>query len=247
MTRVAVVTGAGGAIGRATSCRLADRGMHVVATDINADAAEATAETVRGSGGSADHYAHDVTDRGAWEKVVAAATDVGDLWAVVNNAGLLRDGLMRKMSDDDWTTVIDVHLRGAFLGCATAMAEFTRKDRDPIGGRIVNLSSTSYLGTLGQANYAAAKGGIVSLTRVAALEGARYGVLANAVAPGSVNTPLLHQTPDEVLEEFRLRNPLQRFAEPAEIAAVIGFLASEDASYVTGQVLHVDGGDTAQV
>jgi 3-oxoacyl-[acyl-carrier protein] reductase len=166
---------------------------------------------------------------------------------LVNNAGLLRDGLMRKMSDDDWSKVIDVHLRGAFLGCATAMGEFTRKDRDPVGGRIVNISSTSYLGTLGQANYAAAKGGIVSLTRVAALEGARYGVLANAVAPGSVNTPLLHQTPDEVLEEFRLRNPLQRFAEPAEIAAVIGFLASEDASYITGQVVHVDGGDTAQV
>jgi NAD(P)-dependent dehydrogenase (short-subunit alcohol dehydrogenase family) len=115
------------------------------------------------------------------------------------------------------------------------------------GGRIVSLSSTSYLGTLGQGNYAAAKGGIVSLTRVAALEGARYGATANAVAPGSVNTPLLHQTPSDTLEQFRLRNPMQRFAEPAEIAAVIGFLVSPDASYINGQVIHVDGGDSAQV
>ena len=248
MTRVAVVTGAGGAIGRATACRLADRGMHVLAHR----------HQRRGCPGHRRSECAQVADPPTttsttslnvrrWEKVVGAATDLGTLWVVVNNAGLLRDGLMRKMSDDDWSTVIDVHLRGAFLGCATAMREFTRKDRDPVGGRIVNISSTSYLGTLGQANYAAAKGGIVSLTRVAALEGARYGVLANAVAPGSVNTPLLHQTPDEVLEEFRLRNPLQRFAEPTEIAAVIGFLASEDASYVTGQVVHVDGGDTAQV
>jgi 3-oxoacyl-[acyl-carrier protein] reductase len=247
VSKVAIVTGAGGAIGSATAHRLASQGMHVVATDINPDAAKATADAICAAGASSSGMAHDVTQRTAWQDVVTHAVDQGDLWAVVNNAGLLRDALMRKMTDEDWQTVIDVHLKGAFLGCATAMSEFTRKDRSAQGGRIVNISSTSYLGTIGQANYAAAKGGVVSLTRVAALEGARYGVLANAVAPGSVNTPLLHQTPDAVLEEFRQRNPLKRFAEPVEIAAVVGFLTSEDASYVTGQVLHVDGGDTAQV
>jgi 3-oxoacyl-[acyl-carrier protein] reductase len=247
VNRVAVVTGAGGAIGGATAERFARQGLTVLLTDIDEGAAREAAERLAATGADAHATAHDVTRRDDWERVVEEATRLGGLWAVVNNAGLLRDALLRKMTDGEWDTVLDVHLRGAFLGCSSALREFTRKDRDLRGGRIVSLSSTSYLGTLGQGNYAAAKGGIVSLTRVAALEGARYAVTANAVAPGSVNTPLLHQTPPEVLEEFRLRNPLRRFAEPSEIAAVIAFLASEDAGYVTGQVVHVDGGDTAQV
>ena len=247
MTRIAVVTGAGGGIGGATAARLARNGITVLATDIDGAAAHQTAAAITDAGGEAMASKHDVTSRGDWERVIGEAVELGTLWAVVNNAGLLRDGLLRKMSDADWQLVIDVHLRGAFLGCSTALQEFARKDREAVGGRIVSLSSTSYLGTFGQGNYAAAKGGIISLTRVAALEGARYGVTANAVAPGSVNTPLLRQTPEDVLEQFRLRNPLQRFAEPDEIAGVIAFLASADASYITGQVLHVDGGDSAQV
>jgi 3-oxoacyl-[acyl-carrier protein] reductase len=245
--RVAIVTGAGGAIGAATAERLASNGMTVLVTDIDGESARRTAERLAAAGADAYPTTHDVTVRADWERVLDEATQLGALWAVVNNAGLLRDALLRKMSDADWNTIIDVHLRGAFLGCSFGLKEFTRKDRELRGGRIVSMSSTSYLGTLGQGNYAAAKGGIISLTRVAALEGARYAVTANAVAPGSVNTPLLRQTPSETLEEFRLRNPMNRFAEPWEIAAMIAFLVTDDAGYITGQVIHVDGGDTAQV
>jgi 3-oxoacyl-[acyl-carrier protein] reductase len=244
---VAVVTGAGGAIGGATARRLGEQGLTVLVTDIDAAAAQSTAASLSSDGIVAHPMQHDVTNRGDWEKVIAEVRTHGELWATVNNAGLLRDSLLKKMTDEAWNTVIDVHLRGAFLGCSLSLQEFTSKGRALRGGRIVSLSSTSYLGTLGQGNYAAAKGGIVSLTRVAALEGARYGATANAVAPGSVNTPLLHQTPEETLEQFRLRNPMQRFAEPTEIAAVIAFLISADASYINGQVIHVDGGDSAQV
>ena len=134
--------------------------------------------------------------------------------------------------------MIDVHLTGTFLGCQHGLAAM----RERGWGRIVNLSSHALLGAFGQTNYAAAKAGIVGITRTVALEGARFGVLVNAIAPGSVDTPMLRAVPAELLEGYRQDVPLKRFAAPSEIAAVAAFLASDDASYLTGQVIHVDGG-----
>jgi 3-oxoacyl-[acyl-carrier protein] reductase len=169
------------------------------------------------------------------EETVAA---LGRLDVLVNNAGITRDAMLRKMTEDQWDAVIDVHLRGAFLGCQAVFPAMIERG----GGRIVNISSTAYLGNIGQANYATAKGGINSLTHTVALEGARHGITANAVAPGGVDTPMLRAIPDQQLEKLLARIPLGRLAEPAEIASTVHFLASDEASYVTGQVIHVCGG-----
>jgi len=182
---------------------------------------------------------HDVASRNSWQAAIAATKEVfGGLDILVNNAGILRDRTLLKMVDEEWDAVIDVHLRGTYLGCQHALSVMA----DRGWGRIVNLSSISAWGSFGQTNYAAAKAGIVGITRTVALEGARFGVLVNAIAPGGVDTPMLRAIPPEMFERGKEHVPLNRYAEPREIAAVAAFLASDDASYVTGQVIHVNGG-----
>ncbi|MGO9823246.1 MAG: SDR family NAD(P)-dependent oxidoreductase [Solirubrobacteraceae bacterium] len=235
--RAALVTGAGSGIGAATAARLAAEGADVICTDVRADAARLTAQAI---GGGAHAIAHDVTDRGSWEQVSRACIDrLGRLDILVNNAGFTRDRSLLKMTDSEWQGVIDVHLRGAWLGCQQAVALMRTG-----GGSIVNLASESRHGSFGQANYAAAKAGVVGLTRTVALEHARHAVRCNAVAPGMVRTPLIASVPGDISQQLRARIPLQRFAEPEEIAAAIAFLASPDASYITGQTLNCDGGTT---
>lgn len=236
---VALVTGAAGALGSTTAERLAADGAAVVCTDIDGPGAEAVAESIRVGGREALALEHDVASRPAWAMAVEAAVDAfGHLDVLVNNAGITRDRTLLKMVDEEWDAVIDVHLRGTYLGCQHGLAAM----RERGWGRIVNLSSISAWGTVGQTNYAAAKAGIVGITRTVALEGARYGVLANAIAPGGIDTPMLRAIPTDLFERGRGLVPLGRYGEPGEIAAVAAFLASDDASYLTGQVIHVNGG-----
>lgn len=237
--RVAVVTGAGGGIGSAISRRFAEDGGSLVCTDMNFESAEVTAKGIREDGGTAIAVQHDVTRRDSWETVVARThEEFGSLDIVVNNAGFVRDRSLLKMTDDEWQAVIDVHLRGCFLGCQHGVASM--KERG--WGRIVNISSTAAFGWFGQTNYSAAKAGVIGITKTVALEGARYGVNVNAIAPGSVDTPMLRSVPADLLQGFEQEIPLKRFADPSEMAAVAAFLASDDASYVTGQVIIADGG-----
>jgi 3-oxoacyl-[acyl-carrier protein] reductase len=210
-------------------------------TDRDIDGAERTAAAIRGTGAAAQAYEHDVADDASWEAMTAAVVrDAGGIDALVNNAGVTRDRSLLRMSREEWDTVIAVHLTGAWHGCRAVVPHM----RERGGGAIVNLSSESRYGAFGQSNYAAAKAGIIGFTRTVAIEHARHAIRCNAVAPGSIDTPMTQAVPEEIRASWIDGIPLARFGEASEIASVIAFLVSDDASYVTGQVLGVDGGST---
>jgi 3-oxoacyl-[acyl-carrier protein] reductase len=239
--RVAFVTGAGSGIGRAIARRFAEEGADIAAVDLNETAAAETADGVRALGRRAEAVRADVAVpsevEAAAERTRAA---LGRIDILVNNAGLTRDVTIRKMTDDDWDRVIDVHLKGTFL-CTRAVAARIRDGGR--GGAIVNMSSISgKIGNFGQANYAAAKAGIVALTKVTAREYARYGIRANAIQPGLIDTPMIRAMGDELLKARIGDTPLGRIGRPEEIANVALFLASDLASFVTGAVIEVTGG-----
>jgi len=236
--KVALVTGGASGIGAATAARLAGAGAGVLLADLDGAAAEAKAQELGARGARAESLQLDVTSRESWQ---AAGLGERGVDILVNNAGFTRDRTLLKMSDEDWDAVLAVHLRGAFLGCQTVLPTMAERG----GGAIVNVSSDARHGAFGQANYAAAKAGIVGFTRTVALEQAKRGVRVNAVAPGPVETPMLDAVPEAVRESWLEAIPLGRLAKPEEVAAVIEFLVSEDASYLTGHVIPVDGGATA--
>ncbi|MFQ6331969.1 MULTISPECIES: 3-oxoacyl-ACP reductase FabG [unclassified Nocardia] len=244
--RTALVTGSARGIGAATAARLAADGAAVAVVDLDETACRATADAITAAGGRAVGIACDVTDEEQVEAAVErAVTEFGSLDILVNNAGVLRDNLLFKMSVDEWDTVMSVHLRGAFL-CSRAAQKLMVAQRY---GKIVNTSSVSALGNRGQANYAAAKAGIQGLTRTLAMELGPYGINVNAVAPGFIATDMTGHTAARIgvtAEELQAKTaeitPLRRVGQPSDIASVVAFLASDNAAFVTGQTIYVDGG-----
>jgi 3-oxoacyl-[acyl-carrier protein] reductase len=233
--RVAVVTGAGQGIGREIARVLTEHGATVVVADIDADLAKQTAEELGGVGVSCD-----VTSEEQMRSLVAdTVRDLGRLDVFVNNAGITRDASLKKMTVEDFDTVIRVHLRGTWLGVREASAVM----RDQKSGSIVNISSLSgKSGNPGQTNYSAAKAGIVGLTKAAAKELAHHNVRVNAIQPGLIRTAMTEAMPPDVFAEREAAVPMKRAGEPAEVAGAVVFLASGLSSYVTGSVIEVGGG-----
>jgi len=244
--RAAIVTGAARGIGAAIAHRLAADGMSVGVVDLDEQGSERTAKEIIENGGRAIPIGADVADeRAASDAVQRTAAELGPVAVLINSAGIIRDNLIFKMSATDWDSVMDVHLRGAFLMTRAAQTHMTQVK----WGRIVNISSTSALGNRGQANYATAKAGLIGFTKTLALELGKFGVTANAIAPGYVETDMTMASAARQgldYEEWKLAAareiPLGRIGTPEDIAAVASFLCREEAGYVSGQVIFVNGG-----
>ena len=247
--RTAVVTGGARGIGAATARRLAADGHAVAVLDLDASACADTVAAIEAAGGRAIAVGADVADSAAVTGAVDRVTEeLGAPTILVNNAGILRDNLIFKMSDDDWDAVLGVHLRGAFLMSRAVQAHQVQAR----WGRIVNLSSTSALGNRGQVNYAAAKAGMQGLTKTLAIELGRYGITANAVAPGFIVTDMTRATAERIGVSFddfvgamQKEIPVARPGQPEDVAAAVSYFCREDAGFVSGQVLYVAGGPRA--
>lgn len=234
--RVALVTGAARGLGRAIALELAQRGARVVVADVDVDAAETTATD---AGNESFGIALDVSNR---EAVDAAVADIiercGKIDILVNNAGINRDAMLWKMTDEQWDAVLAVDLSGVFYTCRAVGAHM----RENKYGRIVNIASESWMGNIGQTNYAAAKAGVVGLTRSIAKELARATITANAIAPGFIETDMTKAMPEHLYQAQIEKTPMQRAGRPEEVGHLVAFLASDDAAFITGQLINIGGG-----
>ncbi len=245
-TRTAIVTGAARGIGAGVARRLAADGFAVAVVDLDEAACKPVVEAIEAAGGRAAAVGMDVSDEQAVQAgVERIAAELGAPAVLVNNAGIIRDNLLFKMSAGDWDAVMNVHLRGSFLMTRAVQAHMTAAG----WGRIINLSSTSALGNRGQANYSAAKAGLQGFTKTLAIELGKFGVTANAIAPGFIETEMTAETARRVgvdFEDFKKaaasQIPVARTGKPEDIAHAVSFFASEGAGFVSGQVLYVAGG-----
>jgi len=246
MTRTAIVTGAARGIGAGIARRLTADGFAVALLDLDGEVAEGVAAELRESGAQAIGLSADVSDPDSVEAAVAeVAAQLGPVTVLVNNAGIIRDNLLHKMSVEDWDSVMGVHMRGAFL-LAKATQGFMVEAK---WGRIVNISSASALGNRGQANYSGAKAGLQGFTKALAKELGRFNITVNAIGPGFIETDMTRATAERMGQDFEeLKKvvvgaiPVGRAGQPEDIAAAVAFFVREDASFTSGQVLYVAGG-----
>ena len=246
--RVAIVTGGARGIGASCARRLARDGMAIAVLDLDPDACMPVVAEITDAGGRALPVGADVSSEEAVSDAVSRiAADLGAPTVLINNAGILRDNLLFKMTLDDWDAVMSVHLRGAFLMSRAVQAHMVSAR----WGRIVNLSSISALGNRGQVNYSAAKAGLQGFTKTLAIELGPFGVTANAIAPGFIASEMTRETAarmgvsfDEFIEGIAKETPVRRVGVPEDVANTVGFLASDDASFISGQTIYVAGGPT---
>lgn len=237
--KVALITGAGGDLGRGMACRFAQEGARVLVNDINRDKASETVDLIVEQGGRAIADFADLTQSAEVNQMVSRIVKKwNQLDILVNNAGDIRDALLVNMSDDDWDFVINLNLKASFL-CARAVAPHMIQRRY---GKIVNISSLAYRGNIGQTNYVSAKAGVVGLTQALGLELAKYRINVNCVAPGLIDTPKARTLDPEVLDRLVKRTPMRCMGEITDIANAALFLVSDEAKYITRQTIHVSGG-----
>jgi len=238
--KVALVTGAAQGIGKAIALLLAKNGADVVVSDINLEKAQETANEIQGMGRRSFAGKVNVVDLKDVERMVEAIVEqFGRIDILVNNAGITRDRLILRMTEEDWDAVLDVNLKGTF-NCTKAAIRYMSKQKS---GKIVSIASVSgEMGNPGQANYSASKAGVIGFTKTIAREFAGRGINVNAIAPGYIQTPMTDAVPEKAKEELRRMIPMERLGQPEDVAQAVLFLVSESSSYITGQVLNVNGG-----
>jgi 3-oxoacyl-[acyl-carrier protein] reductase len=238
--KVALVTGGAQGIGKAVALTLARHGADLIVADVNLEKASETAKEVEAAGRAAMAVDVDVTRLSDVEQMVESAIGhFGKIDILINNAGIARDKLILRMSEEDWDAVLDVNLKGTF-NCTKATIKHMSKQRS---GKIVNIASVvGEMGNAGQANYSASKAGVIGFTKTIAREFAQRGINVNAIAPGYIQTPMTDVLPEKAKEELKRMIPMERLGQPEDVAQAVLFLVSEASSYVTGQVLNVNGG-----
>lgn len=239
--KVAIVTGSARGLGAATARRLAEEGAKVVVTDVLREQAEVTAAALRADGLQAHCVIADITRADQVQALVEHTLErFGGVHILVNNAGFPRDQYLVKMTEEDWDLVMEVMLKGAFLATRAVMPRFIEQG----WGRVVNISSRAHFGNPTQANYSAAKAGLIGMAKALAMEQGRYGITVNCVAPGFMDTEMVQALPTyaTIKERAVQAQPIKRVGRPADVADAVAFLASERAGFITGEVLHVTGG-----